>query len=919
MRKILLNSARGQENVNVENSADIELSGKQRLLTGGLAEGTVNQYEIYLDERNNTRKYKLVFTVNPYMTNVLFNMFTEIVWQEGGINCFIVGDDSIKRSGDWDYAYRSNSDGSRPKRYDMIRDTEYSHPDLGNFTYNCGLDIFNNHIFRGKGYFGVRKGSLGSKNNKNVFNTIEDYLVYGNGNIATHKREVPNSSPTAETSERLSHIYNHSNLLSFSNAFVNNIKEENGWFGFYNKSYANNPNHSIYRNGEHVDITINKVLNNRSTCEFIDMYPDRSLFSLLPKVNANYNNRVEQNWDWFLTYPFEKEYQYEYVDDNGNKELRDYDFFSKGKGLKVIAHTSEEINGKLINKTITRSSRYVYFRTKAKHGLSPNDIVRITVGEESFSCRVQKVGNAPGNMKKYYFALSYDNLADGWGEESIYFNGGTISCLRIPDGIYVARVVNGFPCDYYIRKFKSLTNLRSSMNKAGFAKTIYGDPVAQIIYADTVDTSGLRDHLGREVTELFLTMVKRNRGHDSWYEKGSTLPSYVEGSHAFGKITSGFDFEIEENENVGATIDSFNVRMLYNIVNTTQKGNKYYLSELNGIGIQYNPPQCLEDDLELIDGYANVFYGDFVEFSPSEFEERTLEDVCHRFNTAQRETIVGPASAYTTTTHYPSSFHMVKYDDLEYDDYDFKESLKDKASSDDIADFTISVVEGLRANSVYKPGFDNFIPEGYFYKPHHRVKLMEYSPTIKKAYDKQMPLGGNKKITLLNSDTAITKNYMVRLTKDFGMKVGDTLVFLYDDKSYAEVVVTEKNGQELYFKSTTLLDLEPKKVFMKNVDIPEGALYLADGTGKWIWRELVPDTELLQTSDIYDRPFANGAIYVNTNVNLFVRRQDPDGRYGLQYRYENVKDFANFMVEGLTKELPDVEYKTVEDYGSCEL
>ena len=37
---------------------------------------------------------------------------------------------------------------------------------------------------------------------------------------------------------------------------------------------------------------------------FIDLYPDRSLFSFIPKENKS-RNRLENNWDYCLTYPFE--------------------------------------------------------------------------------------------------------------------------------------------------------------------------------------------------------------------------------------------------------------------------------------------------------------------------------------------------------------------------------------------------------------------------------------------------------------------------------------------------------------------------------------------------------------------------------------------------------------------------------------
>ena len=45
---------------------------------------------------------------------------------------------------------------------------------------------------------------------------------------------------------------------------------------------------------------------NRNACEFIDLYPDRTLFSFLPKYNK-YRKRAEKNWDYCITYPKSKD------------------------------------------------------------------------------------------------------------------------------------------------------------------------------------------------------------------------------------------------------------------------------------------------------------------------------------------------------------------------------------------------------------------------------------------------------------------------------------------------------------------------------------------------------------------------------------------------------------------------------------
>ena len=920
MRKILLNSARGQENVNVVNSVDIDLTTKQRLFTGGDSTGTINHYEMYLKERNDCDRYKLFFTINPYMSNILFNMFTEVVYDENmGGWATILGDTPLQKTGNanWERGHRTYSKDDKGvfdsgiTRYEAIRDTEYSHPELGNFTYHPGLDIFNNHYLRSEGYFAIRKGKHSGGDNKSVFNTISDYLVYDNGSIATHKREVPIESDPTKTVDKNTHIFGRTNFSTFSNAFATRLKEENGWLGFYNKSYAKGANHTIIVDGVEKDIEINRVLNNRNACEFIDMYPDRSLFSLLPKINKNYKNREEYNWEWCITYPYKKRY----TKDNGGV----YDFFEKGKGLRIIWNSSDvlymnNINANLLEPNfVTRESRAVYFRTKAKHGLSVGDIVRLTDGEDrSFSCPVVGVGDTNKEMKKYYFSVSYDDLADGWGEESKYVIMGRVEGVKIPNKVYVAKVINGVPCDYYIREFKVIEELHSTINKAGFARTIYNDPVAQIIFSDDLNVSGLKDHLGRSLTEVYLTIVKKNRGYSNWYTYGTTNPAVVEASHCFGKVTSGFDFEMGGKDIVTEEfmeiMKDYNVRMAYNVIGGGI--NTYDMK------IPYSSGDTLEEEVSLKYPYGLTLFGDFVEFSPSDVRENVLEDVHHRFNTAQRETNLGKDSKF------PSNFDALCYDEILYDDYDWADGLTDRATESTIVDFEIEKRKGLRSGEGVRQGdnyqyHDNFFPEGYFYKPHHRVKLKEFSDIVSKDYDMELPIITENGVKIKDCGLFL---YEMTSAKDYSLTTSDVLVLLYENNVYQEVVVAPgTKGTRIVFSGTIPIDMCPKRVFVKNPLVPDYAYYPADGTGRRVWRELIPDTELNQTSDIYNRPFSNGAIYINTNINLYLRRQDPDGRYGMQYTYQRVGDFSNYVLTGLEKSLPDVDYKIQTDYTTCEL
>ena len=82
------------------------------------------------------------------------------------------------------------------------------------------------------------------------------------------------------------------------------------------------------------------------------------------------------------------------------------------------------------------------------------------------------------------------------------------------------KTYNGFDSKYYVRKLKKIKKLvdgvekelSSERYKLAFANTIYDDDTTQITFTDDIDVGGLTDNLGRPITELFVTIVKSNRG-----------------------------------------------------------------------------------------------------------------------------------------------------------------------------------------------------------------------------------------------------------------------------------------------------------------------------------------------------------------------------------------------------------------------
>ena len=106
----------------------------------------------------------------------------------------------------------------------------------------------------------------------------------------------------------------------------------------------------------------------------------------------------------------------------------------------------------------------------------------------------------------------------------------------------VAKVVNGFECEYYYRIFKKINaNAHSSINRLAFSNTIYGDDITQIVYTDDIDIKNYKDNRGRPLSEIYLTIIKANRGHEEWYNNIEPESKNVEYSHVFGKVTSGLD------------------------------------------------------------------------------------------------------------------------------------------------------------------------------------------------------------------------------------------------------------------------------------------------------------------------------------------------------------------------------------------
>lgn len=929
--KILLEHNRSISSNNKENHIDTDLFTKQKMLPNESLSDNFSLYEQYNRERDACELFRLIFVLNPVCSNVLFNMKTEININEGKLSATCIslidnGNAINKR------VYAPNAVNTTDIDYiQAIRDTEYSHEDNGNFTYNCGVDIFNNHIIRSTNFVHVNK--IGDFENaqihKSVYNTIGDYIRDVKGNPIRNNYSVKFDSDIEDDS----HLYNTDSLLDMKTAFNEKCREKDGWWGFTNKSYIN------INTSSSDTITANKVLNNRKSCEFVDLYPDRTLFSFIPKYNEH-QARAEKNWDYCITYPYENDYDKINEVCGGEKQAIRCD-------IKRVVNTS--------------SIEIIQCMSMFKHNLKGGDNINVYyyTGDKTskvFNCyittvKVVSVGDNNGNFTDRIFNIRYQDV------RTIY--------EYFEFGFFYKKVVANTECDYYFRKFKKIKNsqnkdLRSDVNKVAFSKNIYGDDISQIVFTDDVDINSRFDNNGRPISKVYLTIVKRHKGNDVWYDNVNPRFSGtdIEYSHCFGKVTSGLDFS-----GIGEESEPFdyNVHRLHNLDKESALGS----SDVARITRTFDAwgdavlqmPKTIEDDITID---FDEFYGDVAEMDYYNYKETIISQVCHRFNTMQREIF---------NTYYGNLYKDV----IIYDDYDVR--TRDERGSFTYDTFFINDIMSSR-QSIHDAGtatliYGNIMPEGYFYNPFIEIKLREEDEQIKRSNAKYINydwcsiegrvvyleyeiVNGErvlvKKIYVTpenaNSGTSgttgnrsgsnqpdapvahvfemSTDGYILKIKPpvNYGFVKGDYIA-LYDKNEnkiiWGEITGFENNILSIYFSDGAFGDLSidilshldyfsPENlnrryfVFWTNESVPLYAKFSLN-TRKFCWRMLKTPSSLSTDYDLYGIPFTNGRFYIQKNANFFLKRQDPDGKYGLSIPLHLITNptnnpITNFVVDG---------------------
>lgn len=903
LKQIFLNKNRGKRSVDVESGLMVPLSAEERLLPFDDIIDVVNLKDVYDKERDSSDLYRLIFTINPVCSNVLFNTFTEVVYKEGDNNCQMLTSSANSK------IPKKACNTSPLTQAQAIMDTEYSHPNIcEDLVYHCGTDIFNNHILRSSGFVAVSK--MGSSGDKTIFNTIKDFQRDKDGNTVV----INNGSQNVNL-----HLYNADNLLTFKEAFRERLIEDDGWFGFTNTSLIDIPNVNV--NGVGM-VTVNKVMNNNKACEFIDMFPDRSLYSFIPKINK-YRNRIEPNWDYCLTYPYRNEYA-KFQELNGTTNFQDF------HGIRIVKIT-EGANESGISS--------IFFESMIKHNISVGDYVRLyyVVNGELKRCplktKVTNVGDHTNMDKTHVFSVSQNTLDRTFYE--YLDNSYDVDTDTFSLEVFFKKETFQGECDYYFRIFRKIPNFatstkniydmnndvedvivnckkdyfKSENNKLSFSQNIYGDKSSQILFTDTIDLTRLVDNNGRKLTEIFLTVVKRNKGYGEWYKNAQYGNEEIEFSRAFGEVTSGLDLGLNDR------CFNYNVRRLHNVEDSIIRDNAVLRIPKR--------PEALEKGLT-INGWnelsvRGLFYGDIVEKNPDTCNETTLEDVYHRFNTAQRET---SSSVYSE----------IKYDVLLQDDnldnFSYG-SGKDK-------DFKIGERKYGKEENTNKVNNANIAPEGYYYHPHFKIKVNDVDETLT---EKDTILVNFSKSDAYLASGQSGARLTVKSPKNYDFKKNDVFLlyekgnfnknhhwgFLTGIRPDNEIVITfETILKSMVSPMLTGINKGDYILVKTDTNIPAYAIPSQNIPYKFKWRAFVKPSEASSDSDITTRPFTNGTHYIHTNINFYLRRQDPFGVYNLQYGVRDGDDSSvpyNPMIDltpyGDYKDITSHEYYSSDDFNPC--
>lgn len=551
---------------------------------------------------------------------------------------------------------------------------------------------------------------------------------------------------------------------------------------------------------------------------------------------------------------------------------------------------------------------------------------------------------------KYYYELDTEENSNN-GTKYYVINQNYVNFDNDAQHISYKKVVNDIECNYYIRIFSKLPNFKfasgdtsseyeiyrqrengetmlstyqdkkydfeNHISRLAFAKNIYTDEVGELVFTDDIDISNIHDNLGRPLTSLYLTIIKNNKGYKEWYgfshinkwEQNELHTEYenIEFSHCFGPVSCCLETSEESivDENV-ANIHRISYNNFRSNSQSSLNSMGYNTTVLNGAReyrttngekrIEISNPEIWYDT-------DKHFFGDLCYYDSYNAIERRIQYVNYRFNTAQRE---------SSRSESISSYSQYFYDEIIRDDYDVGDKYIVESSIVD------------RANEFF---------EGYFYIPHYEIlvksfdKIQTIIPDFLTIRQMIKISDGVYKFTTLEQHflSAGDKSMIYDPMRNKYYKLvtisGDTDNFkvftcnVYDEETDEQIDITYISGRTevpIYELSTKInigtLTVDNFKLFkIDNLNVPSYARVIKDGTCSIIWRNILNNGFNKSDNSIEEYPFTNGAFYINKRIDLYVRRQDPYGIYGLYNNSDIVGNSLDYIEEDNYIKEADIE------------
>lgn len=305
------------------------------------------------------------------------------------------------------------------------------------------------------------------------------------------------------------------------------LLEDDGWF--------------YYLTGETAGITCDK--------KYLEPLQDRW---------ALYNFSGTTNWNLWLTYPAE-------VDE----QILVFNDVPITSGIAIYSGTSVTIDDRVMTA----------FICSINHGLDVDDEIELSgltiTGYEGVH-RIYQIGFGDGS---YLFNAFIVDINLGVPPSFI----GTQTSFK--------RRVDKIASEYHGRWFKKINRISEveTFNTA-YASNVYKDQIYSYTFNKDYDLTDIRDYLGRPITEVYLSIVKKQ--------------DYSTGSAFWTTVESGLKTMLQGSE--------------YDINTMT--------SNVTG--------DSIESDLN---NSSDLIFGDIVEYNAVDQTEEVLEVGYHRFNTKNRE------------------------------------------------------------------------------------------------------------------------------------------------------------------------------------------------------------------------------------------------------------------------------------------